>query len=80
MKSSIRFGLLLLVLVIGGVVVNAWQYVGEVPIHRKELKDFPRDIGVWQQQGGDQKFDQQTLSILGASDYLMRDYRGIGGV
>ena len=80
MKSSTRFGLLLLILLIGGVVVNAWQYVGEVPIHRKELKDFPQDIGSWQQRGPDQKFDQQTLTVLGASDYLMRDYRGIGGV
>jgi len=80
MKSSMRFGLLLLVLLIGGVVVNAWQYLGEVPVQRRELKDFPRELGVWQQSGGDQTFDQQTLSILGASDYLMRDYRGIGGV
>jgi EpsI family protein len=80
MNSSLRFGFLLLVLLIGGVVVNAWQYLGEVPVQRKELKDFPRELGVWQQSGGDQTFDQQTLSILGASDYLMRDYKGIGGV
>ena len=80
MKSSLRFGLLLLMLLIGGVVVNAWQYLGEVPVQRKELKDFPRELGAWQQNGPDQKFDEQTMSILGASDYLMRDYRGIGGV
>ena len=80
MKSSLRFGLLLLTLLIGGVVVNAWQYLGEVPVKRKELKDFPRELGAWQQSGGDQKFDEQTMSILRASDYLMRDYRGIGGV
>lgn len=80
MKSSLRFALLLLVLLIGGVVVNAWQYLGEVPVQRKELKDFPRELGVWQQNGGDQKFDAQTMSILRASDYLMRDYRGVGGV
>jgi EpsI family protein len=80
MKSSLRFGLLLLVLLIGGVVVNAWQYLGEVPVQRKELKDFPRELGAWQQSGGDQKFDEQTMSVLRASDYLMRDYRGIGGV
>jgi EpsI family protein len=80
MKSSLRFGLLLVVLLIGGVVVNAWQYLGEVPVQRKELKDFPRELGAWQQSGGDQKFDEQTMSVLRASDYLMRDYRGIGGV
>jgi EpsI family protein len=80
MKHSVRFGLLLVALLVGGVVVNAWQYLGEKPVQRKELKDFPRDVGTWQQKGVDQKFDEATLSVLRASDYLMRDYRGIGGV
>lgn len=80
MKGSMRFICLLLVLLIGGAVVNAWQYLGEAPIERKELKAFPREIGIWQQQGSDQQFDQATLSVLRASDYLMRDYRGVGGV
>jgi len=80
MKSSIRFGLLILVLLIGGAVVNAWQYLGEVPVQRKELQDFPREIGLWRQRGVDQYFDKETLSVLRASDYLMRDYQGIGGV
>jgi EpsI family protein len=75
-----RFALLLVTLLIGGIVVNAWQYLGEAPIQRKQLQDFPREIGVWRQRGGDQKFDQQTMDILRASDYLMRDYQGIGGV
>ena len=79
MKASMRFALLLALLLVGGVVVHAWQYWGEAPVARKELKEFPREIGVWQQQGGDQKFDQQTLSVLRASDYLMRDSRGLGG-
>lgn len=80
MKYSVRFGLLLVALLVGGIVVNAWQYLGEKPVQRKELKDFPRDVGTWQQKGVDQKFDEATLSVLRASDYLMRDYRGIGGV
>lgn len=80
MKGSMRFALLIIVLLLGGVVVNAWQYLGERPVQRKELKDFPRGIGVWEQRGADQQFDQQTVSILGASDYLMRDYQGIGGI
>jgi EpsI family protein len=75
-----RFALLLVVLLLGGVVVNAWQYLGEVPVQRKQLKDFPREVGVWEQRGADQEFDQQTETILGASDYLMRDYRGLGGI
>lgn len=80
MKGSMRFALLLVVLLLGGVVVNAWQYLGEVPVQRKQLKDFPHEVGVWEQRGPDQEFDQQTVTILGASDYLMRDYRGLGGI
>lgn len=80
MKGSMRFALLLVVLLLGGAVVNAWQYLGEVPVQRKQLKDFPHEVGVWEQRGPDQEFDQQTVTILGASDYLMRDYRGLGGI
>lgn len=80
MSKSLRFILLLVVLLIGGVVVNAWEFIGEAPIQRKELKDFPQEVGIWQQRGSDQRFDQQTMDILRASDYLMRDYRGLGGV
>src|SRR5678815_82364 len=80
MNNSLRFGVLLVVLLVGGVVVNAWQYLGEASIQRKELKDFPKEIGTWQQIGPDQKFDEATMNVLRASDYLMRDYRGLGGV
>lgn len=80
MNKSLRFAVLLVMLLVGGVVVNAWQYLGEVQIERKELKDFPRDIGTWQQKGVDQKFDDATISVLRASDYLMRDYQRFGGV
>lgn len=80
MNNSVRFGVLLLVLLVGGAVVNAWQYLGEVRVERKELKDFPGEIGAWQQSGRDQQFDKETLSVLRASDYLMRDYRGNGSV
>jgi len=80
MKTSTRFIVLLILLLVGGVVVNAWQYLGEAHVERKELKDFPKEIGTWQQIGPDQKFDDATMSVLRASDYLMRDYRGLGGV
>ena len=80
MNKSLRFVVLLVMLLVGGVVVNAWQYLGEVPVERKELKDFPSEIGSWQQKGADQKFDEATMNVLRASDYLMRDYQGLGGV
>lgn len=79
MKNSVRFAVLMVLLLTGGIFVNAWQYLGETHVERKALKDFPKQIGSWQQTGGDQLFDSETLSVLRASDYLMRDYRGAGG-
>ena len=74
-----RFAILLIVLLAGGFVVNAWEYLGEAPVERKELKDFPRQIGTWEQSGGDEQFDNQTLAVLRSSDYLLRNYRGADG-
>lgn len=79
MKSSWRFAALLILLLVGGIVVNAWEYLGETPAPRKELKDFPKQLGAWQQTGPDQRFDDATLSVLRASDYLMRNYRTAAG-
>jgi EpsI family protein len=79
MKNSWRFVLLLGLVLLGGIVVNAWQYVGEKRVLRKELKDFPRQVGNWQQLGGEHRFDDATLAVLGASDYIMREYRTPGG-
>ena len=77
--KSWRFAILLVVLLAGGFVVNAWEYLGEAPVERKELKDFPRQIGTWEQSGGDEQFDSQTLAVLRSSDYLLRNYRGADG-
>src|SRR6266498_1993793 len=79
MRDSQRFVFLLVLLLLGGIVVNAWQYIGEAQVMRKELKDFPKQVGAWQQTGGDQRFDDATLSVLRASDYLLRDYRAADG-
>jgi EpsI family protein len=57
------------------VVVNAWSYLGEAHVERKELKDFPQSIGAWQKTGNDQILDDETLKVLRASDYLLRDFR-----
>lgn len=79
MKSTARFVFLLGLLVAGGIVVNAWQYLGEVSVERKNLKDFPQQVGQWRQLGADQEFDEATISVLRASDYLMRNYRAADG-
>ena len=75
MNSSLRFGVLLVLLLVVGVLVNAWSYLGEAHVERKELKNFPQTIGAWQRTGNDQILDDETLKVLRASDYLLRDFR-----
>jgi len=75
MKSSMRFGVLLVLILLMGVIVNAWAYLGEAHVDRKELKDFPQTVGSWQKTGNDQILDNETLKVLRASDYLLRDFR-----
>lgn len=74
-----RFAVLFALLLAGGLVVNAWEYLGEARVERKQLKDFPKQIGAWEQSGGDEKFDKETLAVLRASDYLLRNYRSADG-
>lgn len=74
-----RFAILFVVLLAGGVVVNAWEYLGEARVERKQLKDFPRQIGAWEQSGADEQFNQETLAVLRASDYVLRNYRSADG-
>jgi EpsI family protein len=75
MNSSWRFGILLVVLVMSGILVNGWAYLGEAHVERHELKNFPIELGAWKQAGVDRRFDAETMSVLRASDYLLRDYR-----
>ncbi|HKE58529.1 MAG TPA: EpsI family protein [Pyrinomonadaceae bacterium] len=79
MKSSFRFLLLLALILGGGILVNAWSFLGEARIARKELKEFPTQIGGWQRTGSDARLDAETMKVLGASDYLLRDYRRTDG-
>ena len=75
MKSSTRFGVLLVLILVMGVIVNGWSYLGEAHVERKELKEFPQTVGVWQKTGNDQIIDDATMKVLKASDYLLRDFR-----
>jgi EpsI family protein len=67
------------VLLAGGIVVNAWEYLGEARVERKQLKDFPREVGAWEQSGADEQFNKETLAVLRASDYVLRNYRSADG-
>jgi EpsI family protein len=75
MKSSIRFSVLLVLILVAGGLVNAWSYLGEAHVERKELKTFPETLGTWHKAGNDQVIDDETLKVLRASDYLSRDFR-----
>jgi EpsI family protein len=74
-----RFAILFVLLLAGGVVINAWEYLGEARVERRELKEFPKQIGNWQQTGGDEQFDNETMAVLRASDYVLRNYRAADG-
>jgi EpsI family protein len=75
MKSSLRFGVLLVLILLVGAVVNTWAYLGEARVERQELKNFPQSVGAWQRIGTDKILDDATLEVLRASDYLLRDFR-----
>ena len=70
-----RFAILFALLLAGGFVVNAWARLGEAHVERKDLKDFPKQFGVWEQTGGDEQFKKETLAVLKASDYVLRNYQ-----
>ena len=55
MKSSLRFSILLVLILVMGAVVNGWSYLGEAHVDRKELKEFPQAVGAWQKTGNESK-------------------------
>ncbi|MEN3329549.1 MAG: hypothetical protein V7638_4356 [Acidobacteriota bacterium] len=79
MKPSLRYAVLLVLILVAGVLVNAWSYLGEAHVERKDLKDFPQSIGAWQRIGTDEILDNETLKVLRASDYLLRNFRKSDG-
>jgi EpsI family protein len=74
-KSSIRFAVVFVSLLVTGVLVNSWAYLGEANVNRKQLKDFPAQLGNWEKNNADQTIDEPTMKVLRASDYLLRNYR-----
>lgn len=74
-SSAVRYIILLVAILGVGVLVNTWAYLGEAHVDRRPLKEFPEQVGSWTKQGGDQTLDAQTLQVLRATDYLLRDFR-----
>jgi EpsI family protein len=73
-SDTIRFWGLLAVLLLGGGIISVWERAGEAHVARKSLKDFPAQVGLWQQTGSDIRFDDETEKVLRADDYLSRDF------
>ncbi len=61
-------------LVLGGAFINLWERAGEARIERRELREFPAELGAWRKIGMDQRFNPETEAVLRADDYLSRDY------
>lgn len=72
--GNLRFWMLLSVLLVSGVVINAWERIGEAHVERASLGQLPAQIGDWQKIGVDERFDKDVEQVLGASDYVMRSY------
>jgi EpsI family protein len=75
-----RFWILLVALVISGVIINTWERAGEAKVSRKLLKEFPAQLGAWEQLGRELRFDDETETILRADDYLARNFKSNGHV
>ena len=73
-RDTIRFCALLAVLLLGGGVINVWERAGEAHVSRRNLKDFPAQVGSWRQVGDDLRFDDETEKVLRADDYLSRNF------
>jgi EpsI family protein len=79
MMKQWRFAIFFGLLVAGGLLVNSWAYLGEAHVDRKQLNGFPQQIESWKQLGADEQFDEKTMAVLRASDYLLRNYRANDG-
>ena len=78
-SSSKRFWILLVALLFGGGIINAWERAGEASVSRRPLKDFPAQVGSWHQRGSDSRFDDETEKVLRADDYVSRNYESSDG-
>lgn len=77
-SSTLRFAILFAAIIGVGVLVNTWAYLGEAHVDRKPLKDFPAQLGQWQ-KSKDTTIDDETMKVLRASDYLLRDFQTPNG-
>lgn len=70
----------LVLLILGsGLAINWFVQRGEVAVSRLELVNLPQTLGDWRQKGSDFKFGSDVESVLGSTDYTMREYSSPDG-
>lgn len=73
-NKTLRFWFMAACLILAGVGIHWIEIGGEAKVTRKSLSQFPSQFGVWKQVGTDQRFDRQSETVLGADEYVTRDY------
>jgi exosortase D (VPLPA-CTERM-specific) len=66
-----RFGVAAVLMLAAAIALQAHSQ-GEFSPHRESLNSLPSQFGAW--VGRDVSIDEQTLEILGAGEFLLRDY------
>src|SRR5436190_12192935 len=77
-RETLRFWLLIAVLLFGAVIINGWELAGEAKTARKPLSEFPAQVGSWSKRGEDTRFDKETETVLKADDYVSRTFESNG--
>jgi exosortase D (VPLPA-CTERM-specific) len=70
-SGLLRFGIAAVLMLSAAVALQAHSQNEFFP-HRESLNSLPSQLGAW--TGRDIGIDQQTLDILGAGEFLLRDY------
>ncbi len=65
---------LIAVMVFSGLVLNWFVGRGEAQVPRQTLSGLPTTFGDWRQLGSDIKYEDGIMSVLGVTDYTMREY------
>lgn len=78
-KNMIRFVALLAVMLVAGFFVHRLDRIGDTPVTRRHLAEFPATLGRWYQSGPDTRFPDDVEQVLRANEYITRDYSLPGG-
>lgn len=75
--QNLKIIIVVLILLIGSFA-NYYISTPDISISRKNLRDFPKELGEWTAIN-EQRIDDRTMKILQVDDYIMRNYRNSEG-